>query len=143
MHLISIVGNPDIGSIKTIMLGLHNPTKGDEFNPLSVDDDDGQSKCAEVWFDELRVSGFEEAGGAAALATVNIKLADLGNISLAGSMHTKGFGQVEQKIDQRYKDNMQIRFCYELRSRKIVARKSRNKNSVLCQLLTAIQHARV
>ncbi len=105
-RLRSIVGNPDIGSIKTIMLGLHNPTKGGEFNPLPVDADDGQSKCAEVWFDELRVSGFEEAGGAAALATVNIKLADLGNISLAGSMHTKGFGQVEQKIDQRYKDNM-------------------------------------
>ncbi len=105
-RLRSIVGNPDIGSIKTIMLGLHNPTKGDVNNPLPVDGDDGQSKCAEVWFDELRVSGFEEAGGAAALATVNIKLADLGNISLAGSMHSKGFGQVEQKIDQRYKDDM-------------------------------------
>ncbi len=105
-RLRSIVGNPDIGSIKTIMLGIHNPTKGDPNNPLGGDGDDGREKCVEVWFDELRVSGFEESGGAAALATVNVKLADLGNISLGGSMHTKGFGQVEQKIDQRYKDNL-------------------------------------
>ena len=105
-RLISIVGNPDIGSVKTIMLGIHNPHKGDiATNPLP-DGDDGQPKCVEVWFDELRVSGFEESGGVAALATVNVKLADLGNVSLSGSMHSKGFGQVEQKIDQRYKDNM-------------------------------------
>ncbi len=105
-RLISIVGNPDIGSVKTIMLGIHNPHKGDiATNPLP-DGDDGQPKCVEVWFDELRVSGFEESGGVAALATVNVKLADLGNVSLSGSMHSKGFGQVEQKIDQRYKDNL-------------------------------------
>jgi cell surface protein SprA len=106
-RLITIVGNPDIGAIKTIMLGLHNPHKGDLTNPLNATDaDDGQPKCIEVWFDELRVADFEEFGGVAALATVNVKLADLGNVSLSGSMHTKGFGQVEQKIDQRYKDNL-------------------------------------
>ena len=105
-RLISIKGNPDIGAIKTIMLGIHNPFAGDTAtNPL-YDADDAQPKCVEVWFNELRVSGFEEFGGTAALANVNIKLADLGNISLSGEMHTRGFGQVEQKIDQRYKDNL-------------------------------------
>lgn len=104
-RLITIVGNPDIGAIKTVMLGLHNPHKGEPNNPL-VDGDDGQPKCVEVWFNELRVSGFEEFGGVAALANVNIKLADLGNVSLSGEMHTRGFGQVEQKIGQRYKDNL-------------------------------------
>ncbi|HWB65194.1 MAG TPA: cell surface protein SprA, partial [Chitinophagales bacterium] len=104
-HLITIKGNPDIGAVKTIMLGIHNPGKTDPNNPLK-DADDGQAKCVEVWFDELRVNGFDTKGGVAALATVNIKLADLGNIGLAGSMHTAGFGQVDQKIDQRYKDNL-------------------------------------
>jgi len=104
-HLISIKGNPDIGAIKTIMLGIRNPFAGDTAtNPL-VDGDDGRPKCVEVWFNELRVTGFEEFGGTAALANINIKLADLGNVSLSGEMHTRGFGQVEQKIDQRYKDN--------------------------------------
>ncbi|HLP20012.1 MAG TPA: cell surface protein SprA, partial [Chitinophagales bacterium] len=104
--LISIKGNPDIGAVKTIMLGIHNPYAGDTAtNPLT-DADDGQAKCVEVWFNELRVTGFEEFGGTAALANINIKLADLGNISLSGEMHTRGFGQVEQKIDQRYKDNL-------------------------------------
>jgi cell surface protein SprA len=105
-RLITIKGNPDIGAIKTIMLGVHNPSKSDDKNPLTADGDDGQPKCIEVWFNELRVTGFEEFGGTAALANINIKLADLGNISLSGEMHTRGFGQVEQKIDQRYKDNL-------------------------------------
>ncbi|MES2620608.1 MAG: cell surface protein SprA, partial [Bacteroidota bacterium] len=102
---ITIKGNPDIGSAKTIMLGIRNPQKNDVNNPLP-DGDDGQPKCVEVWFNELRASGFEEFGGVAALGTVNVKLADLGNVTLSGEMHTRGFGQVEQKIDQRYKDNM-------------------------------------
>lgn len=103
-RLITIVGNPDIGAIKTVMLGIKNPSKFDPNNPLS--DDDGLPKCIEVWFNELRATGFEEFGGTAAIGSVNIKLADLGNINLGAGMHTRGFGQVEQKIDQRFKDNM-------------------------------------
>lgn len=104
-RLIAIVGNPDIGAVKTIMLGVKNPSRFDPNNPLQ-DGDDGLPKCIEVWFNELRVSGFEEFGGAAAVGTMSIKLADLGNINVSAGMHTRGFGQVEQKIDQRFKDNM-------------------------------------
>ncbi len=103
-RLLTIVGNPDIGSVGTVMLGVKNPSKYDPNNPLS--DDDGSPKCIEVWFNELRVSGFEEAGGVAAVGNVSIKLADLGNINFGAGMHTHGFGQIEQKIDQRYKDDM-------------------------------------
>lgn len=103
--LMSIVGNPDIGAVKTMMLGIRNPGASDVNNPLR-DGDDGQAKCIEVWFNEMRVNGFEEFGGSAALATASIKLADLGTVNLAGNMHTRGFGQVEQKIEQRFKDNL-------------------------------------
>ena len=105
----SIVGNPDIGAVTTIMLGIHNPAKSDPDNPLDSagrNYDDGQPKCVEVWYDELRLAGFNEKGGVAALTTVNVKIADLGAINVAGSMHTQGFGQVEQRLDQRYKDNL-------------------------------------
>lgn len=104
-RLMSIVGNPDMGAIKTMMLGIRNPGVSDVNNPLR-DGDDGQAKCIEVWFNEMRVNGFEEFGGSAALGTMSIKLADLGTVNLAGNMHTRGFGQVEQKIEQRYKDNL-------------------------------------
>jgi len=105
-NLITIKGNPDIGGVKTVMLGIHNPHKGAPYNPLPGNKDDGQPKCVEVWFDELRMDGFNEQGGAAALANVNIKMADLGNVSLAGNMHTAGFGQVDQTLDQLTKDNL-------------------------------------
>jgi len=105
-NLITIKGNPDIGGVKTIMLGVHNPHKGTKYDPLQGNRDDGQPKFVEVWFDELRLNGFNETGGVAALSNVNIKMADLGTIGLAGSMHTAGFGQVDQTLDQLSKDNL-------------------------------------
>ncbi len=105
-NLITIKGNPDLGAVKTVMLGVHNPHKGDPYDPLKGNADDGQPKSVEVWFDELRLNGFNQQGGAAALGTVNIKLADLGTIGLAGNLHTNGFGQVDQTLDQRFKDNL-------------------------------------
>ena len=105
-NLISIKGNPDLGAAKTVMLGVHNPHKGAPYNPLPGNKDDGQPKYVEVWFDELRLNGFDQQGGVAALTNINIKMADLGTIGLAGSMHTAGFGQVDQKLDQRFKDNL-------------------------------------
>lgn len=109
-HIMTIVGNPDIGNITTIMLGIRNPGKSDPENPLingnGQNSDDGQPKYVEVWFDELRLSGFNEQGGVAAVSTANLKVADFGTVNLSGAMHTQGFGQVEQRLDQRYKDNL-------------------------------------
>ena len=100
---ITIVGNPDLGLAKVAMLGIRNPKQSSGY-PLG-DADDGTSKCAELWFNELRLSGFDEEGGYAALGRVDVKLADLGNISLSGTMHSIGFGQLEQKLNERFKDN--------------------------------------
>ena len=105
-NLITIKGNPNIGGVTTILLGVHNPHKNDINDPLRGNHDDGQAKYVEVWFDELRLNGFSEQGGVAALGNVNIKMADLGTIGLAGSMHTPGFGQVDQTMDQLSKDNL-------------------------------------
>ncbi|MCS6991086.1 MAG: cell surface protein SprA [Chitinophagales bacterium] len=95
---VTVMGNPDLGNVVTAMLGVRNPKGG------SVDDD-GQPKCAEVWFDEFRLTGFNEQGGNAALARAEIQLADLGNIALATSYHSIGFGQLQQKLNERYRDN--------------------------------------
>jgi cell surface protein SprA len=95
-----VVGNPNFGDVKNIMLGVVNPKK-----TLQTPTDDGQRKCAEVWFDELRMVDPDEQPGYAASGQANIQLADLGNVHLGGSMHTVGYGNIDQKVDQRFRDN--------------------------------------
>jgi len=97
---IVVVGNPNIGDAKTIMLGIMNPKKTNQ-----AANDDGLPKCAEVWFNELRMIGLNEKAGYAAAGKVNLQMADLGNVNLSGSMHTNGYGNIDQKVDQRFKDN--------------------------------------
>ncbi|MFM2047869.1 MAG: cell surface protein SprA, partial [Bacteroidota bacterium] len=97
---LTVKGTPDLGLVKTCMMGVRNPQRGS-----TTDIDDGQNKCGEIWFDELRLSGFDESGGYAALIRTDIKLADLGTISASGTMHTIGYGSLEQKLAQRFKDN--------------------------------------
>lgn len=97
---IIVVGNPNFGDVKNIMLGVANPKK-----TLQTPLDDGQRKCAEVWFDELRMVDPDEQPGYAASGQANVQLADLGNVHLGGSMHTVGYGNIDQKVDQRFRDN--------------------------------------
>ena len=88
----SIMGNPSLGEIRGILLGVYNP----------IDD---AAYDGEVWFNELRLIGLNQKGGYAANVRVNINLADFGTINLAGSMHTIGFGNLEQRVNERYRDN--------------------------------------
>ena len=87
----SIMGNPNLGEIKGILMGVKNTNTG--------------SACGELWFNELRLSSLNEKGGWAALGRVDANLADLGTISLSANTHSNGFGTLEQGVDQRYKDN--------------------------------------
>ncbi len=97
---IIVVGNPNFGDVKNIMLGVANPKK-----TLQTPLDDGQRKCGEIWFDELRMVDPDEQPGYAASGQANIQLADLGNVHMGGSMHTVGYGNIDQKVDQRFRDN--------------------------------------
>ena len=99
-NTIVVVGSPNIGDAKTMLLGVMNPKK-----TTSTPDDDGLPKCIEIWFNELRMTGLNEKPGYAATGSVNLTLADLGNIRLAGSMHTLGYGNIDQKLNQRNRDN--------------------------------------
>ncbi|OSZ82784.1 cell surface protein SprA [Chitinophagaceae bacterium IBVUCB1] len=99
-NFITIVGNPNIGDAKTILLGVTNPKKTNQ-TPA----DDGLAKCGEIWFNELRLVGLNETPGYAASGKVAIQLADLGSVNLAGSMHTNGYGNIDQKLNQRFRDN--------------------------------------
>ncbi len=97
---VTVVGNPNISMVKTIMLGVRNPRKG---SPNSTPNDDGSSKCGEIWLNELRLTDFDERGGYAANGRINARLADFANVNLTGSMSTIGFGSIDQSLTARQK----------------------------------------
>ncbi|MAU36420.1 MAG: cell surface protein SprA [Flavobacteriales bacterium] len=97
---VTVVGNPNLAQVKTIMIGVRNPKKQSLEDP-----DDGLSKCGQIWVNELRLTEFDEKGGWAANSRVTARLADFGNITLSGSMSTIGFGSIEKKVNERQKHN--------------------------------------
>lgn len=98
--IITIIGNPNLQNMKVIMIGVRNPKK------KGVEDaDDGLSKCAEVWVNELRLTDFNKEGGWAANARLSAKLADLGTVNVSATRITAGFGSVEQKLNERKREN--------------------------------------
>ena len=78
------------------MVGIRNPKK----KSLN-DDDDMLPKSVEVWINELRLSGFDNKQGFAALLRGRLNLADVGDITVSGQYSTPGFGSIEQSVTQR------------------------------------------
>jgi cell surface protein SprA len=98
---ITVVGSPNLGDVKIVMMGLHNPKK----RSLN-DDDDMLPKSVEVWVNELRLGEFEEKGGWAALGNVKVDLADLGDVALSASISTAGFGVLESGTYDRQQETL-------------------------------------
>lgn len=95
--IFSIIGNPNLGEVRGILAGIENPRNATG----------GRAIDAEVWINELRLSGLNEKGGWAAVGQVNMQLADLGTISMSANVHTIGFGQLEQRVNDRFRDDFQ------------------------------------
>lgn len=93
-YTVTIVGNPNLGTVKSIMVGIRNP-KGT----------DNQAHCVEVWINELRLTDFNNQGGWATTGQLQAKLADLGTVALAGTYKSPFWGSVEQKINERSKEH--------------------------------------
>ncbi len=88
---ISIVGNPSLSEVKTIMIGVRNNTN--------------ETKSGEIWVNELRLTEFNEEGGWAANANLNVALSDLGTVSASGRIETAGFGALDQSLMERRMDD--------------------------------------
>lgn len=93
---ITVVGNPDLSDVQTIMIGIRNPGSDAGFR---------QPKSVCIWVNELRVSDFDRNAGWATLGRVNVKLADLATVTASGKYTTVGFGSLQQKISQRARAN--------------------------------------
>nr|MBS0036570.1 cell surface protein SprA [Saprospiraceae bacterium] len=90
-NTVRVVGNPNTGAVKSIMVGVKNKSGRTNF-------------CTEVWINELRLTGLNEQGGVAGLARLDMKLADFGNISMSANFSSVGWGSLEQKVQQRNKE---------------------------------------
>ncbi len=89
----SVLGTPNIGAVKVIMIGVRNPRK------QSIGDgNDMLPKSAIVWINELRLGDFSRKSGFAAMALARTNLADIGDLSLYGAYTSSRFGSLEQNI---------------------------------------------
>ncbi len=98
---ISVMGNPNLSNVKTIMIGVRNPKKR-----TASDGDDGAQKSGEVWVNELRLTDFDQSGGWAANARMTARLADFGSVTVTGETSKPGFGSINQKVNERQKEEI-------------------------------------
>lgn len=88
---IGIRGNPSLGSIRSMMVGIKN--------------DDDLPARGEVWFNELRLAGLDNDGGWAAIAALDMNMADFASLSATGSKSTSGFGALDQTPNERARED--------------------------------------
>lgn len=89
----TVLGTPNLGKVKVIMIGVRNPKK-----ESLTDGNNMLPKSAIVWVNELRLSDYINKGGWAAMALARTNLADIGNLSLYGSYTTANFGNLEDPL---------------------------------------------
>lgn len=90
-NTVSIMGNPSLGEIKTMMIGVRNIS--------------GEQKSGEVWVNELRLMDPNSKGGWAASGALNMQLSDFGTLNMTGKIMTEGFGGLEEGVMQRSTDD--------------------------------------
>jgi len=105
---VTVVGSPNLGNVRTMLIGVRNPKKR-----LANDPDDGLPKDAEVWINELRLTEFDQDGGWAANARVAAKLADFANVSITGSTSSIGWGSLDQTVSEFQQEE---RYSYDLQT---------------------------
>lgn len=88
---IGIKGNPNFGYVRTMMMGIKNISN--------------TNIRGEVWFNELRLAEMENHGGMAATLSMDVNFADFANFSAIGNANTIGFGSIEEKPNQRSRED--------------------------------------
>ncbi|OIQ29421.1 MAG: cell surface protein SprA [Bacteroidetes bacterium MedPE-SWsnd-G2] len=94
---VAIKGNPNFGDVRVLMVGVKNPDANTSGMPV----------CGEVWFNELRLSGLDDEGGWATVLSMDTNFADFANVSATGRRSTAGFGSVEQRPNERSREDVQ------------------------------------
>jgi cell surface protein SprA len=92
---ISIKGNPNLQSLRTLLIGVRNPRTG------------GKEHSAVIWVDELRLVDFKQSGGWASTVQAHLDVSDLAQFDVSGSMSTPGWGALDSRVSDRQRDTKQ------------------------------------
>ncbi len=107
----AILGNPNLGAIQAFFLGVQNVNRS--------------NACTEVWFNELRLTDISEKGGWAAVGKVDMKLADLGTLTVSGSEKSSGWGTIDQSTNQRsLEDDKEVDVATNIDAGKLLPKKA-------------------
>lgn len=90
-NMMAVIGSPSFGEISSLMIGIVN--------------EDDIEHSAEIWVNEMRMSGFDEDGGWAAVANLGVVFSDLGSLTIGGQAETTGFGNIEDNVTNRNQEN--------------------------------------
>ena len=93
-YKIRVKGNPNLSNIRTMMLGMKNNST--------------TTHSAEMGFNELRTSEFDNKGGWAAVISADANFADFADVSVSGRMETVGFGGIEQRVNERNQEDTKL-----------------------------------
>lgn len=99
---IKVKGSPNLQGIRTIMVGVRNPSKSSPDNIWTPDD--GDAECAIVWINELRLTDFVSDGGSAAVGQAQLQLADFATVSASGNYSGINWGSVESRVQERQRN---------------------------------------
>lgn len=90
-NTISVMGNPSLSDVRVLLVGVRNNSS--------------TRKDGCVWINELRVTDFNQDGGWAAKANVNLGVSDIATLNFGAHVETAGFGSVDQSLNSRRLDD--------------------------------------
>ena len=94
--IIAVKGNPSLDRVGEIGMGIRNP-----YDPQNPDGGGVASLDGEYWFNELRVSGFDNQSGWATNAKAEVQFADFATFNANFNRETDGFGALNSRLGQR------------------------------------------
>lgn len=86
-NTIAVLGNPSLSDVRVMLIGVRNRSN-------SVKD-------GTVWVNEMKVTDFNESGGWAFNANMNLSLSDVAMVNFSAHKETAGFGGVDQGLSSR------------------------------------------
>ncbi len=103
---LKVKGSPNLQGVRTMMIGVRNP---DQKTNTTWTPDDAQAKCAIIWVNEMRLTDFVSEGGSAAVAQMQVQMADFANVAMSGNYSGINWGSIESRVQERQR-NQKIGF---------------------------------
>ena len=97
---LGVKGTPSLGGVNTIVIGIRNGADSTIAGVRNIRPED-MLKDVTVWVNELRVSGYDETNGWAAVGNADVKLADFATVKATWQHQTDGFGGLESTLGNR------------------------------------------